>query len=185
MDHHKSHLPLGLAIGSALTAACAIKPEPPASGTPIELARYEADMGEYHTSSGHTARGRAPLREPTYLPVHGSVDDLETPAGKLHRELQARLTTYDSVAVPSSIFQGNCPDSANVAQGFALGQPAASVRIDTLAIAAASVVDYIPVGNKLCKGPQRSSYDEWVILVEGTRKDVPLHLNPSLSPCYK
>ncbi|EPS4554884.1 MULTISPECIES: hypothetical protein [Pseudomonadaceae] len=185
MHHLKSLLPLGLAIGLALTAGCANKPEPPAPGTPFEVASYEPDMREYHTSWGHTGRGGAALRKPTYQPVLGSLDVLETPAGKLHPELQARLTTNDSVAVPSSMFQANCADSENVAQAFALGQPAASERIVTLANAAGSVDDYIAVRNKLCKGAQRLSYEEWVILVEGTPKDVPLHLKPSFSPSYK
>lgn len=185
MHHLKSLLPLGLAIGLALTAGCANKPEPPALGTAFEVSSYEPDMREYHTSWGHTGRGGAALRKPAYQPVLGSLDVLEITAGKLHPELQARFTTNDSVSVPSSVYQANCADSTNVAQTFALGQPAASERIVTLANAAGSVDEYITVRNKLCKGAQRLSYEEWVILVEGTPKDVPLHLKQSLSPSYK
>lgn len=185
MHHHKSLLPLGLAIGLAITAGCANKPEPPAPGTPFEVTSYEPDLREYHSSWGHTGRGGAALRKPIYQQVLGSLDALETPAGKLHPELQARLPTNDSVTVPSSMVQANCADTANVAQAFALGQPAASERIVTLANATGTVDDYIAVRNKLCKGAQRLSYEEWVILVEGTPKDVPLHMKPSLPPSYK
>lgn len=185
MHYLKSLLPLGLAIGLAITAGCANKQEASTLGTPFEVTSYEPDLRDYHTSWGHTGRGGAALRKPAYQPVLGSLDVLETPAGKLHPELQTRLKTNDSVAVPSSMIQANCADSGNVAQAFALGQPAASERIVTLANAAGSVDDYIAVRNKLCKGAQRLSYEEWVILVEGTPKDVPLHLKPSLPPSYK
>jgi len=185
MHHLKSLLPLGLAVGLAITAGCANKPEPPSPGTPFEVASYEPDMREYHTSWGHTGRGGAALRKPTYQHVLGSLDVLETPAGKLHPELQARPPTNDSVTVPWAMVQHNCADSTNVAQAFAIGQPAASERIVTLANAVGTVDDYIAVRNKLCKGAQRLSYEEWVILVEGTPKDVPHHLKPSLPPSYK
>lgn len=185
MHHLKNLMPLGLAIGLAITSGCASKPEPPISGTPFEVASYEPDMREYHTSWGHTGRGGAALRKPTYQPVLGSLDVLETRGGKLHPELQPRITKTDSVAVPSSVFQANCADSENVAQAFALGQPATGERIVTLANPVGTVDDYISVRNKLCKGVQRLSYEEWVILVEGTPKDVPLHLKQSPSPFYK
>ncbi|WP_432780598.1 hypothetical protein QZH44_30325 (plasmid) [Pseudomonas corrugata] len=185
MHQLKSLLPIGLAMGISITAGCANTPEPPIQGKPFEVASYEPDLREYHTSWGHTGRGGAALRKPIYQQVLGSLDVLETPGGKLHPELQARLITNDSIAVPSSMVQANCADSANVAQAFALGQPAANERIVTLANSAGSVDDYIAVRNKLCKGAQRLSYEEWVILVDGTPKDVPLHLKPSLSPASK
>lgn len=185
MHHLKTLLPLGLAIGVAMSAGCASKPVPAPTGTPYEVQNFEPEMREYHTSWGHTGRGGAALRKPAYQPVLGSLDVLETPSGKLHPGLQVRQATGDSVSVPSSMVQANCADSNNVAQAFAMGRPVASDQIVTIANSVGTVDDYIAVRNKLCKGAQRLSYEEWLVLVEGTPKDVPLHLKPSLSPASK
>ena len=40
----------------------------------------------------------------------------------------------------------------------------------------APVDEYLKVRKKLCAGSQRLSYEEWLILVSGTPKDIPLHL---------
>ncbi|WP_137887466.1 hypothetical protein [Pseudomonas sp. 2FE] len=181
MQHLKAFLPLGLAVGLALVSGCASKPEPVApviEGTDFNVTSYEPDMREHHTSWGHTGRGGAALRKPAYQPVLGSLETLETRGGKLHPELQPKQPVPD-VAVPASIVSANCADRNTVAQTFALGQQVSGERIVTLANSRASVDDYINVRNKLCKGAQRLTYEEWEILVSGTPKDVPLRLQPS------
>lgn len=187
MSPLKSLLPLSLACGLAIAAGCTSKPgpPPPPSGTPFEVTSYEPDMREYHTSWGHSGRGGAALRKPTYQPVVGSLDVLETRSGKLYPELLPRNQNTATVAVPASMIQSNCPDRNNVAQAFALGESVVGERIVTMANSKGSVDEYINVRNKLCKGAQRLTYEEWEILVNGTPKDVPLYLQKTPISTYK
>lgn len=186
MHHLKPILPLALAVGLAtLTTGCANKqPEPP-TGTPFEVSEYEPDMRGYHTSWGHSGRGGAALRKPAYQPVLGSPDVLETPAGKLHPELQAQKVRGHHVSVPPSMMPSSCMEHGrngrSAAQTFGVAQLSASERVVTLANSTGTVDDYIAVRNKLCQGAQRLSYEEWLILVEGTPKDIPLSLKPTSS----
>lgn len=190
MQSARTLLPLALAISAALLTGCAGKdktsPEQEWTGTPFEVSEYTPDLREHHTSWGHTGRGGAALRKPSYQPVLGSQDTLETRYGKLHPELQYKAQTVDaSINVPPALVAGKCAEAereqtAMAATAFAAPSDSASHSIYTLANRHGSVSDYISVRNKLCKGVERLTYEEWEILVMGTPKDVPLKLQPKL-----
>ena len=73
---HFSRLRIPLAITAALgmLSGCSSKePAPePYTGTPFEVQQYEPDLRGHHTSWGHSGRGGAALRKPSYQPVLGS-----------------------------------------------------------------------------------------------------------------
>lgn len=173
-------LPLAAAVG-ILLSGCASKAErPDPDAVPFEVTTFTPDQREHHTSWGHTGRGGAALRKPAYQPVLGSPDTLETRYGKLHPELQPRpAAAQAAVQVPPAMYADKCaePGAANsAAQAFPLPSSQEAERITTLANSRGSVDDYIRVRDKLCKGAMRLTYEEWQILVEGTPKDLPLHL---------
>ncbi|MFD1690564.1 hypothetical protein ACFSHR_00560 [Azotobacter chroococcum] len=95
-------------------------------------------------------------------------DQLDTRSGRLHPELQVASTVpVAMVAVPPSTYASNCQQAGNpvayAASGYAVN---ASAREE--------VNDYIRVRNKLCQGQMRLTYDEWLTLVNGTPKDLPV-----------
>ncbi|MBH8796962.1 hypothetical protein I5J85_07395 [Pseudomonas aeruginosa] len=193
---HFSRLRIPLAITAALgmLSGCSSKePAPePFTGTPFEVQQYEPDLREHHTSWGHSGRGGAALRKPSYQPVLGSPDVLETRAGKLHPELQntAKGVTA-SIAVPPALRSGTCLDQPEENQTpdhvrvMTPSGPADATQIVTLANSTGSVSDYIRVRNKLCSGAERLTYEEWEVLVHGTPKDVPLRLQPTFNSLAK
>jgi len=187
MQHTLLRLPLAVAAAALLVGCSSKEPAPePLTGTPYEVERFEPDLREHHTSWGHSGRGGAALRKPTYQPVLGSPDTLETRYGKLHPELQhAPKATNVSISVPASMRAGTCLDqpAANQAPNHVKvmtpSGKAEEQRIVTLANSTGTVNEYIQVRNKLCSGAERLSYEEWEILVNGTPKDVPLRLQPT------
>ena len=185
----RSPKPLILPMAAiALTiAGCAGKTEDPNSGgIPFEVSTFTPDLREHHTSWGHSGRGGAALRKPAYQPVLGSPDTLETRYGKLHPDLQARPAgSQASIEVPQAMYASKCAElGANTGdvQVFPQNANQPGDQITTLANGKGSVDDYISVRNKLCRGAMRLSYQEWEILVEGTPKDLPLHLQHKPSP---
>jgi len=181
-------LTAALAASLALTAGCSAKPAPAPefAGTPYEVTEYAPDLRDHHTSWGHSGRGGAALRKPSYQPVLGSPDVLETRYGKMHPELQPKAQVSGAtVAVPPGMLASKCIETNPDTQSFPDGalpsvmSEADGNRILTLANRKGSVDDYIAVRNKLCKGADRLTYEEWEILVMGTPKDVPLRLQPT------
>lgn len=179
--------PAALAVAVALLTGCSGKgtdsERAELTGTPFEVTEFTPDLREHHTSWGHSGRGGAALRKPTYQPVLGSPDSLETRAGKLHPELQPKMPgSAVSITVPPALVAGTCIQFAETDPGvevFALGETVHGNHITTLANSKGSVDQYIQVRNKLCRGAQRLTYEEWEILVMGTPKDVPLKLQPN------
>lgn len=179
--------PAALAVAAVLLAGCSGKSKAPEqaefTGTPFVVTEYTPDLREHHSSWGHSGRGGAALRKPTYQPVLGSPDMLETRSGKLHPELQPKQPeTTVSIAVPPGLVAGTCNQTSEAEAGvevFALGEPVTGKTIVTLANNKGSVDQYIQVRNKLCRGAERLTYEEWEILVMGTPKDVPLKLQPN------
>jgi len=176
-------LVLPLATAALTLAGCAGKSEAPdPSAVPFEVTNFAPDLRGHHTSWGHAGRGGAALRKPAYQPVLGSPDMLETRSGKLHPELQMSARgPQATVEVPTSMLASKCADpniiaNREVVQVFA--QPATDglKQITTMANDKGSVNEYIRVRDKLCQGATRLTYVEWEILVEGTPKDLPLHL---------
>lgn len=95
-------------------------------------------------------------------------DQLDTRSGRLHPELQVASTTpVAMVAVPPSTYASNCQQAGRPATYTV---PGYSVN----ASAREQVNDYIRVRNKLCQGQSRLTYDEWLTLVNGTPKDLPV-----------
>ena len=181
-------LPVALASGIATLVGCSSKPEPEPEylGTPFEVTSYSPDLREHHSSWGHTGRGGAALRKPSYQPVLASPDTLDTRYGKLHPELQYQPKPVTAtVAVPPSLYAGTCKEPALPEEPVVAvmvpsqGSPEQGERITTLANSKGTVNEYIQVRNKLCRGAERLTYEEWEILVMGTPKDVPLGLKPS------
>ncbi|SFL48594.1 hypothetical protein [Azotobacter beijerinckii] len=168
---HPSFL-LALTLSALAVAGCSKdkKPEapPPPTGPKFAVSEYEPDLRDYHTSWGHQGRGGAALRKPAYQHTVSLHDQLDTRAGRLHPELQVASTTpLAMITVPSSTYASNCQHAgtpvAYAASGYAVN---ASAREE--------VNDYIRVRNKLCQGQSRLSYDEWLVLVNGTPKDLPV-----------
>lgn len=188
MQQARKLLPVAFAVSAALMTGCAGKrdaADTQLTGTPFEVTEYAPDLREHHTSWGHAGRGGAALRKPTYQPVLGSPEVLETRAGKLYPELQPQAHQSGvSIAVPPSILAGTCAqaeaEGAGAGAAVTVMTPTSSdpERIYTLANSRGTVNDYIQVRNKLCKGAERLTYEEWEILVMGTPKDVPLTLQP-------
>ncbi|MBD9634570.1 hypothetical protein FAS41_30510 [Pseudomonas nicosulfuronedens] len=179
----------GLYAGLLLSASCTH--QPPADkaeqlplGVPYVVESYGPDFRDHYTSWGHAGRGGAALREPTYQPVLGSKDVLDTRNGKLYPELQPqpKASHQPMVAVPPGLVAANCAENNGVAQTFALGTPAGGKFITTLANGKGTVNEYVQVRNKLCRGTERLTYDEWLILVNGTPKDLPVHLQAPSRP---
>ena len=188
MPFLRSLLPAALAAGIVAMTGCSSKdkaPDQPVfTGTPFVVSEFAPDMREHHTSWGHSGRGGAALRKPAYQPVLGSPDTLESRYGKLHPELQYKPQEVGaSVSVPPALVAGTCAKAAaDEASGVTVMTPPASQQahsIYTLANSRAGVNDYIQVRNKLCKGAERLTYEEWEILVMGTPKDIPLRLQPN------
>lgn len=186
MHHARTLLPMAFAVSAALLVGCASSNKSTAhtelTGTPFEVSEYVPDLREHHTSWGHSGRGGAALRKPTYQPVLGSPDQLETPYGKLYPELQpdTRLSGV-TISVPPALVSGTCAQPAPQGpDGVTVMPPPTSdaKSIYTLANSRGTVNEYIQVRNKLCKGAERLTYEEWEILVMGTPKDVPLTLQP-------
>lgn len=179
--------PIALALSLAALAGCSSKePEQAAkqhTGIDFEYTEYTPDMREYHTSWGHVGRGGAAMRKPSYQPVLSSDDEINTRYGKLHPELLKRPSTpvNASVAVPPGLLTSNCNQDSTV-QSFPV--PAAPYQQQAnsggIALARAErhapVNEYLQVRKKLCAGTDRLTYEEWLILVNGTPKDIPLHL---------
>lgn len=168
---HPSFL-LALTLSAIAVAGCSKdkKPEAPPvpTGPKFAVSEYEPDLRDYHTSWGHQGRGGAALRKPAYQHTVSPHDQLDTRAGRLHPELQVASTApLAMVAVPSFTYASNCQHAgtpvAYAASGYAVN---ASAREE--------VNDYIRVRNKLCQGQSRLSYDEWLVLVNGTPKDLPM-----------
>lgn len=168
---HPSFL-LALTLSAIAVAGCSKdkKPEAPPvpTGPKFAVSEYEPDLRDYHTSWGHQGRGGAALRKPAYQHTVSPHDQLDTRSGRLHPELQVASTTpVAMVAVPPSTYASNCQHAgtpvAYAASGYAVN---ASAREE--------VNDYIRVRNKLCQGQSRLSYDEWLTLVTGTPKDLPV-----------
>jgi len=168
---HPSFL-LALTLGALAVAGCSKdkKPEAPPvpTGPKFAVSEYEPDIRDYHTSWGHQGRGGAALRKPAYQHTVSPQDQLDTRSGRLHPELQIASTVpVAMVAVPPSTYASNCQQAgtpvAYAAPGYAVN---ASAREE--------VNDYIRVRNKLCQGQSRLSYDEWLVLVNGTPKDLPV-----------
>ncbi|MDX1296706.1 MAG: hypothetical protein R3260_00485 [Pseudomonas sp.] len=189
MPFVRSLLPVALAAGVAVLTGCSSMDKAPAqpelTGTPFEVSAFAPDMRDHHTSWGHSGRGGAALRKPAYQPVLGSPDALETRYGKLHPELQYKAQDVTaSISVPPSLVASTCPQAADEAKTpvtvMTPAETAESHSIYTLANSKGTVNDYIQVRNKLCKGAERLTYEEWEILVMGTPKDVPLRLQPTL-----
>lgn len=178
---------LALLAASIAISGCASrdKPSPPVyTGKEMVVTEYEADLREHHSSWGHTGRGGAALRKPTYQHVLGSPDSLETPAGKLHPELQKSAPAIGgAIAVPDSTIAANCNRQAPQQQPqlAATSYPQPRQSSDFYSVRAnskGSVSEYMRVRDKLCQGAIRLTYEEWQILVEGTPKDVPFELQP-------
>lgn len=186
MHHARTLLPMALAVSAALLIGCAGSNKDvdhtELTGTPFEVSEYAPDLREHHTSWGHSGRGGAALRKPAYQPVLGSPDQLETPYGKLYPELQpdARPSGV-TISVPPALISGTCAQPASQeVDGVSVMTPTSSETksIYALANSRGTVNEYIQVRNKLCKGAERLTYEEWEILVMGTPKDVPLTLQP-------
>lgn len=175
-----SLLPMAAALVLILSGCASKQETSDPNAIPFEVTTFTPDLREHHTSWGHTGRGGAALRKPAYQPVLGSPDTLETRYGKLHPELQPQhAAPQASIEVPPSMYADKCTEprvSAAGVQVFPLHAHQEPERITTLANSRGSVDDYIRVRNKLCKGAMRLTYEEWQILVEGTPKDLPLHL---------
>jgi hypothetical protein len=168
---HPSFL-LALTLSAIAVAGCSKdkKPEAPPvpTGPKFAVSEYEPDIRDYHTSWGHQGRGGAALRKPAYQHTVSPQDQLDTRSGRLHPELQVASTVpVAMVAVPPSTYASNCQQAGNpvayAASGYAVN---ASAREE--------VNDYIRVRNKLCQGQMRLTYDEWLTLVNGTPKDLPV-----------
>lgn len=187
MPNRKSLLFLAITAGLLLSGGCTHTPPPSAEpslppGVPFVVGSYTPDMRDHYTSWGHTGRGGAALREPAYQPVLSSQDELDTRYGKLYPDLQPRQELHTEVAIPPGMVASKCADRNSVAQAFAIGQQPSDQFITTLANPRGSVNEYIEVRNKLCKGADRLTYNEWLILVNGTPKDLPVRLQaPSQS----
>lgn len=163
---------LALTLGTIAVAGCSKdkKPEAPPvpTGPKFAVSEYEPDIRDYHTSWGHQGRGGAALRKPAYQHTVSPEDQLDTRSGRLHPELQVASTTpVAMVAVPPSTYASNCQHAALPATYAAPGHA-------VLASAREEVNEYVRVRNKLCQGQMRLTYDEWVTLVNGTPKDLPV-----------
>lgn len=181
MPNRQTLLFLAVAAGLLLSGGCSHTPPPPAEtslsqGVPFVVGSYAPDMRDHYTSWGHSGRGGAALREPAYQPVLSSQDALDTRYGKLYPDLQPRQELQAEVAIPPGMVASKCADRNSVAQAFAIGQQPSDQFITTLANPKGSVNEYIQVRNKLCKGTDRLTYNEWLILVNGTPKDLPIRL---------
>lgn len=188
MPFMRSLLPAALAAGIVAMTGCSSKDkgtdQPVLISTPFIVNEFAPDMREHHSSWGHSGRGGAALRKPAYQPVLGSPDALETRYGKLHPELQYKAQEVSAlVSVPPALVAGTCAKAAaDDPSGVIVMTPPASQQaysVYTLANSRAGVNDYIQVRNKLCKGTERLTYEEWEILVMGTPKDIPLRLQPN------
>lgn len=168
---HPSFL-LALTLSAIAVAGCSKdkKPEAPPvpTGPKFAVSEYEPDLRDYHTSWGHRGRGGAALRKPAYQHTVSPHDQLDTRSGRLHPELQVASTTpVAMVAIPPSTYGSNCQHAGNL---MAYAAPGYAVN----ASAREEVNDYIRVRNKLCQGQMRLTYDEWLTLVNGTPKDLPV-----------
>ncbi|WKL67256.1 hypothetical protein Q1Z72_00845 [Pseudomonas qingdaonensis] len=184
----RSLLPAALAAGIVAMTGCSNKDtaadQPVFTGTPFVVSEFAPDMRDHHTSWGHSGRGGAALRKPAYQPVLGSPDVLESRYGKVHPELQYQAKAVDtSISIPPALVAGTCAEAKDQEQAavqvMTPQQAAESHSVYTLANSRGTVSDYIQVRNKLCKGAERLTYEEWEILVMGTPKDVPLRLQPN------
>jgi len=184
MQPARTLLPVAFALSAALLSGCAGKhedtDETKLTGTPFVVTEYAPDLRDHHTSWGHSGRGGAALRKPAYVAVLGSPSELETQTGKLYPELQPQaLSSGVSISVPPAIVAGTCADKSDSADVKVLTPASSDTQsIYTLANGRGTVDEYIQVRNKVCKGAERLTYEEWEILVMGTPKDVPLALQP-------
>lgn len=179
--------PLALALSLATLAGCSTtKPEgnaPEHTGFEFEYTEYTPDLREHHTSWGHLGRGGAAMRKPTYQHVLSTEDQINTRYGKLHPDLQPHDSqpVNATVAVPPGLLASSCKDAT--AQVFP-AIPATAEPFSTSGVAlaraeaTAPVSEYLRVRKKLCAGSSRLTYEEWLTLVNGTPKDIPLHLQP-------
>jgi len=168
---HPSFL-LALTLSALAVAGCAkdkkSEAPPVPTGPKFAVSEYEPDLRDYHTSWGHQGRGGAALRKPAYQHTVSPQDQLDTRSGRLHPELQVASTApLAMVAVPPATYASNCQQASLPATYAAPGQA-------VLASAREEVDEYVRVRNKLCQGQSRLSYDEWLTLVNGTPKDLPV-----------
>ncbi|SEJ12129.1 hypothetical protein SAMN04244572_02820 [Azotobacter beijerinckii] len=160
---------LVLAIGAIAVAGCSKdkKPEQPTEQK-FAVSEYEPDLRDYHSSWGHQGRGGAALRKSAYQHMVSPRDQLDTRSGRLHPELQVASTVpVAMVAVPPSTYASNCQHASLPATYAATGNA-------VIASAREAVDEYVRVRNKLCQGQSRLTYDEWLVLVNGTPKDLPV-----------
>ncbi len=180
----RTYAPLALAVTLVTLAGCSSKPAEPVTpeftGVEMVITEFTPDMREHHTSWGHEGRGGAALRKPTYQHVLSTDDQLNTRFGKLNPDLQPKQATAAPavISVPQGLLASNCntseqaktfaahDSSLNSARGIALVRAEDTAPVD----------QYLNVRKKICAGTERLSYEEWLILVNGTPKDIPLHL---------
>jgi len=174
---------LSLAIGLATLAGCSTSghedKEPEYTGVEFEYGNFTPDKREENVSWGHQGRGGAALRKPAYQYVLSTDDKLYTRYGKLHPELQPQAAP--TLGMPAGMLTSNCNEPS--AQTFPAPQhisyaPSTGGVALVRAEATAPVDEYLKVRKKLCAGSNRLTYEEWLILVNGTPKDIPLHLQP-------
>ncbi|MDT4864751.1 hypothetical protein FQZ97_995210 [compost metagenome] len=176
-----------LALSLATLAGCSTTEPgtkaPEHTGIEFEYIEFSPDLCEHHSSWGHQGRGGAAMRKPTYQHVLSTDDQINTRYGKLHPDLHphAPQPVNATVAVTPGLLTSNCDDTT--AQSFpAITQTSDAFSSAGVALAraeaSAPVSEYLRVRKKLCTGSSRLTYEEWLTLVNGTPKDIPLHLQP-------
>jgi len=186
-------------VTTGLIAGCAGKGDsaPEYTGVEVSPTPYQIDSRIYSTSWGHSGRGGAALRKPTYQHVLGDISLLDTQTGRLYPSLQAAESSQ--TALTGMTGNEGSPDVQVYPLGD--GQPTAFGQrgeigfsqisdkmqecatalehpddIRVLISARVQHTDYIRVRNKLCTGAERLTYNEWQILVNGTPKDLPMQI---------
>lgn len=139
---------------------------------------------EWAVSWEQSQRGGAALRPASYEHVLGTDRLLQAQQGPLYPELAAPagdvvsqymtsgptgVMTFPAPEGKSSFTPADQDECRAILQG-GLEEHGAIVS------ARRNVDSYLAVKQKLCRGQQRLTYAEWEILVNGTPKDLPVHL---------
>ncbi|MCK5532727.1 MAG: hypothetical protein KAI85_15915 [Halopseudomonas aestusnigri] len=172
---------LGVTILAAAVSGCASQQHDAAAVhlTGSEQAPFvqTEDSRRYATSWSYSNRVGAAVQKAAYQHFLTTDAMIFSAHGRLHEE---PIAEAGHVPYPVAVsFPAEPTSSLSNATGVdTLGALTSCPGTRIISSAREMTSEYIAVRNKLCAGAQRLTYEEWLVLVNGTPKDVPAHLQP-------
>lgn len=171
---------LAVAVITAAASGCASKqqePEAVSSAGGETLYASPKDDRRYATSWSYSTRAGAAVQKAAYQHYLTTNDSIYSPHGRMYPQRTVEPTSNEypvAVAFPAA----DAPAIGGTTDIDTLTTLTECPGARILSSAREMTREYIAVRNKLCAGAQRLTYEEWLILVNGTPKDVPAHLQP-------